>query len=508
MTSVFISSTGKDLAEYREAAIEICNRLGLTPIAMEFFEAMGAGATEGSKRKLEKADVYVGIFAHRYGYIEWGHSKSVTEIEFDYAGELALDQLCFLVERGYPWPPDLIDYENIEKLKAFRKKINAALIRSEFTTVDDFRAKLMQSLVEWLGERRVEPHSSAVLQIPLSVAPPRPALIIGRNEEIDDLKSRLGVGPGGGKRELTIVRGWPGVGKTTIVNTLAYDPEMNAAYSDGVLWATLGEKPSVFSELASWARHFGLADVAQTGSLKQVINRLRADLQSKKKLLIVDDVWRTDDAAPFKQLVGPSCALLITTRFRDVAREIATEPEDVFVLNVLKEVEAVELLTRVAPDVVQRYSEGSAGLVRDLEGLPLAIRVAGRLLHAEAQLDGRVLELMEELRESRRLLDEVAPDDRFDPETGTTPTINLLLKRSTDRLGRETRERFAMLGVFAPKPATFDQAAMGSMWEVGDPLPTIRKLVDRGLLEPIPTAGRYQLHALLVMHARSLLEVE
>lgn len=104
MANVFISSTGKDLTDYRQAAIEVCLRLGLTPVAMEFFEAMGIGATEGSKAKLDGADVYVGIFAHRYGYIEDGHNKSVTEIEFDYAGEKKLKRLCFLLDPKHPWP--------------------------------------------------------------------------------------------------------------------------------------------------------------------------------------------------------------------------------------------------------------------------------------------------------------------------------------------------------------------------------------------------------------------
>ena len=44
-----ISSTGRDLSAYRQAAIEVCGALGLRPVAMELFEAMGAGAVEGSR---------------------------------------------------------------------------------------------------------------------------------------------------------------------------------------------------------------------------------------------------------------------------------------------------------------------------------------------------------------------------------------------------------------------------------------------------------------------------
>jgi hypothetical protein len=151
---VFISSTGYDLEDYREAAIDVCNRKGLVPIAMEFFEAMGAGATEGSKSKLDEADVYVGIFAHRYGYVENGYEKSVTEIEWDHAGQHGLERLCFMLEPELPWPINYVDRDsNYERLKAFRKRVNQS-IRSQFTTVDNFSFKLMQALEEWLERYR------------------------------------------------------------------------------------------------------------------------------------------------------------------------------------------------------------------------------------------------------------------------------------------------------------------------------------------------------------------
>jgi hypothetical protein len=132
------------------------------------------------------------------------------------------------------------------------------------------------------------------------------------------------------------------------------------------------------------------------------------------------------------------------------------------------------------------------------------IRVAGRLLADESASAFNIAPLLEELREANRLTKEVAPDDRFDSRTGQTPTINLLLKRSTDHLDRVSRERFAKLGSFAPKPATFNQEAISKIWGNIDPMPTIRKLVDRGLLEPIVTQGVYQMHAVLVMHAKNM----
>jgi hypothetical protein len=143
---VFIGSTGKDLRPYREAAREICSKLELFPMMMEDWEAMGLGATAGSKKKLDQADLYVGLFAHRYGYVEQGYDRSVTEIEFDYAGQRTLERLCFMLDPSHPWPQDAADPEHHVQMTAFRQRVER-LIRAQFTTVDDFRVKLMQALI-------------------------------------------------------------------------------------------------------------------------------------------------------------------------------------------------------------------------------------------------------------------------------------------------------------------------------------------------------------------------
>src|SRR5438045_9492994 len=99
---VFLSSTGRDLGDYRAAAIAVCNELGLIPVAMEFWESLGRGATAISLTKLDDCDVFVGFFAHRYGYVEDGDDRSVTEREFDHAAG-KMDRLCFVMSADHPW---------------------------------------------------------------------------------------------------------------------------------------------------------------------------------------------------------------------------------------------------------------------------------------------------------------------------------------------------------------------------------------------------------------------
>jgi hypothetical protein len=147
----FISSTSKDLGDYRQAAAEVCLRLKILPLLMEHFESMGMGATAGSREQLAAADAYVGIFANRYGYVEAGYDRSVTELEFDYAGERRLERLCFVADQAANLPSYPGDDQ--QKLAAFKARIDT-LIRSTFNSPADLKFKLYDSLVKWLFRQR------------------------------------------------------------------------------------------------------------------------------------------------------------------------------------------------------------------------------------------------------------------------------------------------------------------------------------------------------------------
>ena len=332
-------------------------------------------------------------------------------------------------------------------------------------------------------------------------APPAPSLMIGRNAALRELKQRLGIGDAEAMKVVTAVRGWPGVGKTTVAAALAHDAELRERFPDGVLWATMARREALTSELLGWARALGLPGAATAAELGDAV---RAALLDKRVLIVLDDVWDAADVLPFR-VAGPQSATLVTTRLPAVARALAPTAADVYTLDVLDEGDSLALLASLAPEVVAAHPDEARDLIREMEGLPLALQVAGHLLQAEAALGLGVTELLRELRSGVALLDAEVPLDRRDVEEAATPTVAVLLAHSTDRLDPGERERFAILGAFAPKPAAFDLAALGAVWDMEDPRPTIRRLVERGLLEP-RGEGRFQMHALLVAHAASLLD--
>jgi hypothetical protein len=340
-----------------------------------------------------------------------------------------------------------------------------------------------------------------------SNAPPAPELFVGRARDIDALKERLGAGrePQAARplHILTAVRGWPGVGKSTLATFLSHDSDIRSTFPDGVLWASIGEEPNLLSELSGWGRVLNSEDLQKAANLREATSWLKILLQDRRVLLILDDVWNPAHAQTVYGTCGEGCSILLTTRQTGTAQSLSTKPQSVYTLQVLDEFSALELLAALAPEAVERFPEECRDLVRKLELLPLALQVAGRLLHAESQMGLDVPELIRSLGEGKGLLQHAAPADRVDPETGTIPTVEMLLRRSTDRLTPEVRDRFRLLAGFAAKPATFSLEALRYAWETDDPRPTVRALVERGLLEAVGN-GRVQVHSLLLLHAASL----
>lgn len=339
-------------------------------------------------------------------------------------------------------------------------------------------------------------------------APPLPPLVVGREISVEELRSGLNptVQSTGGTTVLQVliaIHGWPGVGKTTLAAVLAHDPAVSRIFSDGVLWASLGPTPDLVSELVAWGHALGSDRYSYDCAVEEITLHLTALLRDKQMLLIVDDVWQAEHAIPFR-IGGRGCALLITTRLPAIAQALAPTPADIHRLPVLTEQKGLELLNKLAPDVVAQHPKHSRELVRELEGLPLALQVAGRLLHAEARHGWGVQDLLIELRDGMKLLSAQAPVDFVDIAKETSPSVAVLLRRSIDCLDSHTRDCFSYLGVFAHKPATFDLAALKEVWQVPDPKPIVRELVARGLLDPIGSA-RFQMHSLLVMLAKTLL---
>ena len=148
---VFISSTARDLSKHRFAVALALERLGLQVARMEAFGAMPDDATEASFEEVEGSELFVGIYAQRYGYVPPDSTSSITESEFDYAYNLRRPPFCFFIDSEYPWPQELIEQNpGKEKLAAFKARIETLVVRDVFTTPDVLATRVATSIGRYL----------------------------------------------------------------------------------------------------------------------------------------------------------------------------------------------------------------------------------------------------------------------------------------------------------------------------------------------------------------------
>src|SRR6516162_4045648 len=84
------------------------------------------------------------------------------------------------------------------------------------------------------------------------MAPEPPPDFVQRAVEFDALKRDLLGAKGDAVAITAALRGAGGYGKTTLAMALAHDPDIEAAYPDGILWVELGEKPDSLLPIISY----------------------------------------------------------------------------------------------------------------------------------------------------------------------------------------------------------------------------------------------------------------
>ena len=145
---IFISSTSGALKPYRLAAVEVCHRLGLTPVYMEEFDPQRPTPEHVCRSALESCDVYVLLLAHRYGARPPGQQLSYTELEYHWAtGRPDMPMLAFVVDPAFPWPPpDIAQGADADALAQFKAQVLTNHVIRPLAELAAFREDLMLAL--------------------------------------------------------------------------------------------------------------------------------------------------------------------------------------------------------------------------------------------------------------------------------------------------------------------------------------------------------------------------
>jgi len=307
----------------------------------------------------------------------------------------------------------------------------------------------------------------------------------------------------------TALHGLPGSGKTALAAALVTDQQVQAHFSDGILWAGLGEHPNVLGELARWGRLLGVTptQVENIKSWEAWGRALRAAIGTRRFLLVIDDAWSVEDALAF-QIGGPQCCHMLTTRLSQIAFTFAQQGS-IFVPQ-LQETDGLALLTRFVPHLVEQDLQGTRALVQAVDGLPLALTLMGSYLVFQSSIGQPqpIQRALAQLHDTEEHLRMSMPNVPGEPSSNLAEAIPLCLHAalalSNQRLSQQARTTLRTLATFPPKPSSFSEEEALAVSQ--QPAETLDELCDAGLLES-SGSDRYSLHQTVVSYIRTQSEV-
>ena len=152
---IFVSSTYIDLIEYRESAEKAINDQGQKYDGMEYMGAIDKEPLTACLDLVEECDLFIGIYAWRYGHVPDGYEFSITEQEYQHAKGLQKPCLCYVVDEDFPWKRKFIETGNAEdELERFKNAISKEHVRSDFKEPLHLENNIIRDLSNWLADNR------------------------------------------------------------------------------------------------------------------------------------------------------------------------------------------------------------------------------------------------------------------------------------------------------------------------------------------------------------------
>jgi hypothetical protein len=154
VAKIYVSSTYSDLVEHRQRVYDVLRKMRYDVIAMEDYVANDKRPLDKCLADVASCDLYIGIFAWRYGYVPPGqppgHERSITELEYGQAGQSGLERLIFLLDEDAPWPRSKMEKgASGEKIEALRAELAREHTVQFFKSPEELAGQVAASVAKW-----------------------------------------------------------------------------------------------------------------------------------------------------------------------------------------------------------------------------------------------------------------------------------------------------------------------------------------------------------------------
>ena len=178
---VYLSSTYEDLVKHRDRAYKALRRLGFDVVAMEDYVAADKRPVQQCLADVEAADLYIGLFAFRYGYVPGDDNpdgRSITEMEYRHAVTCDKPRLIFTVPEDGEWRTNFIDGhtgagDRGTAIRSLRDELGRERLVSTFTTPEQLSEAVTTAAAKWLVQKEGAVPPTTVTVTPSGVPHPR-----------------------------------------------------------------------------------------------------------------------------------------------------------------------------------------------------------------------------------------------------------------------------------------------------------------------------------------------
>ena len=528
---VFLSSTGRDLKDYRDAAYDAIQKLEeFKCVRMEDFRGPAVPAQDFDAQKVADCDLFVMILGHLHGSCPDGNEKSYTELEYETAVSLNPKKpvFLFLAPEDFPLAANLYETDAKRARQRALRDQAVGLIRMSFTSPADLAAGIVQAIHNWQGSpaRSAQPGSFLPLPPQPYFAHPYPLQenFTGRVRERRMLTQWLTSGRnvlslaaigGMGKSALTWawvqrdLLGLPLPGLATGSGEDCRVPE--AARPEGVLWWSFYEEKASFGAFAREAFRYASNGQAASESAYELLRGLAALLPQTRLLLVLDGFEREQRAyanlnAAYQGDGAPEEAdvrACVDPRAGDFLRWIASVPMRSRVLlttrlhpaelDGLAGSEQRELKALDPEDAVHFFqAQGVRGTRAEIQAAcapygyhPLALRLLAGLIAKDRRQPGDI---------------RVAAQHPVTAELKGKEKHHIL-HVAYDAMDRPERELLSRFAAFRSPMSYETLAALNPFKNEKQFDQALDELTDRGLLLFDKVQSRYDLHPVVRQHA-------
>ena len=269
-----------------------------TPVCMEHFSARDRSPKEEVLYDVAGCDVYIGVFAWRYGYIPPHNEISITESEYREAVRCHIPTLIFLLDDKVDWPENQKDKDELD-IRRLRSELQETKWVAYFTSAES----LVIGVLEALSYKEIHPWKPDPVPVPI------PEKFVRHFQDRDDELSVLRQYISDRNIKMIMICGCGGIGKTSLVLKMMLELKSNLSSSvltnpykyENIVIISLGEScyrtPDRIIELISrtmdWEEASEVKDIWHQGDTS-IRDRLavlfRGPLSRHRCLIILDNM--------------------------------------------------------------------------------------------------------------------------------------------------------------------------------------------------------------------------